>query len=302
MVVATAGIFHSLLAAIPGDHMTVFRCSCHQITWGDNLIEALDDIESFGYAGTEKFGTVVTQFEGRTSKFKAMLDARNLQLSALYGGGALHDPEMQREVIENNLRIVRFLHEMGSDRLVIGPGKRTGTPTTQDLQRLASGATEIASVAHDLGIVTGLHPHWNTVVQDRAEIEQFFDLVDTDLVKLALDPAHIAKAGDDPVDVASTYSDILAYMHIKDYVPELDTHLQTIPTGQDHAPRIAFFGELGTGVVDLPALLDVARTSGYNGWLTVELDQSQTTPRRSLEINSRYLTERLGFDLGGNNR
>ena len=282
--------------------MTNFKCSCHQITWGDNLIAALDDIESFGYAGTETFGTVVTQFEGRTSDFKAMLSARNLQLSALYGGGGLHDPEIQGEVIEKNLRIVHFLHEMESDRLVIGPGKRTGTPTTQDLQRLAFGTTEVASAAHDLGIVTGLHPHWNTVVQDRAEIEQFFDLVDTDLVKLALDPAHIAKAGDDPVEIASTYSDILAYMHIKDYVPELDIPSQVIPTSQDHAPRIAFFGELGTGVVDLPALLDVARTSNYNGWLTVELDQSQTTPRQSLEINSRYLTEQLGFDLGGDNR
>jgi len=33
----------------------------------------------------------------------------------------------------------------------------------------------------------------------------------------------------------------------------------------------------------------------------VELDRSQTTPRQSLDVNSRYLTERLGFDLGGEN-
>ncbi|MDE2769509.1 MAG: sugar phosphate isomerase/epimerase [Chloroflexota bacterium] len=281
--------------------MAVFRCSCHQITWGDNLVEAIDDIGSFGYAGTETFGTVVAQFAGRAHDFQAMLEARGLRLSALYGGGPLHDPAQQAEAIANNLAIIDFLHEMGSDRLVVGPGKRTGTPTAQDLARFARGVSEVAAAARDKGIVAGMHPHWNTVIEQRDEITRFFDAVDTDLVKLALDPAHIAKAGDDPVEVASSYRDILTYMHIKDYVPELDGDRPDVASAQDHAPRIAFFGELGTGVVDLPALLDVAREADYDGWLTVELDRSQTTPRQSLEVNSRYLIERLGFDLGGEN-
>ena len=265
------------------------------------MVEALDDIGSFGYAGTETFGTVVTEFAGRAHDFQAMLQARGLRLSALYGVDSLHDPAQHREAIAENLAIVNFLHEMGSDRLVIGPARRDGTPTDADIRQFASGATEVAAAARDLGIVTGMHPHWNTVIQERDEITRFFDAVDTDLVKLALDPAHIAKAGDDPVEVASTYRDILTYMHIKDYVPELDVETPELASAQDHAPRIAFFGELGTGVVDLPALLDVAREAGYDGWLTVELDRSQTTPRQSLEANSRYLTERLGFDLGGEN-
>ena len=79
------------------------------------------------------------------------------------------------------------------------------------------------------------------------------------------------------------------YLHIKDYVPELDTDRPEIPSPQGHAPRIVFFGELGTGTVDLPAILEVAREADYDGWLTVELDVSQTTPRESLEVNSRYL-------------
>ena len=217
--------------------MAVFRCSCHQITWGDHMVEALDDIGSFGYAGTETFGTVVTEFAGRAHDFQTMLQARGLRLSALYGGGALHDPAQQREAIAENLAIVNFLHEMGSDRLVIGPARRDGTPTDADIRQFASGATEVAAAARDLGIVTGMHPHWNTVIQERDEITRFFDAVDTDLVKLALDPAHIAKAGDDPVEVASTYRDILTYMHIKDYVPELD--VETPERGQRPGSRAA---------------------------------------------------------------
>ncbi|MYD93539.1 MAG: sugar phosphate isomerase/epimerase [Chloroflexi bacterium] len=281
--------------------MAVFRCSCHQITWGDNLVEAIDDIGSFGYAGTETFGTVVTQFAGRAHDFQAMLQARGLRLSALYGGGPLHDPAQQSDAIANNLAIIDFLHEMGSDRIVLGPGRRDGTPSAEDMARFASGATEVAAAARDKGIVAGMHPHWNTVIEQRDEITRFFDAVDTDLVKLALDPAHIAKAGDDPVEVASSYRDILTYMHIKDYVPELDIETPDVASAQAHAPRIAFFGELGTGVVDLPALLDVARDAGYDGWRTGARDRSPTPPRQSLEVNSRYLTERLGFDLAGEN-
>jgi len=281
--------------------VAVFRCSCHQITWGDNLVEAIDDIGSFGYAGTETFGTVVTQFAGRAHDFQAMLQACGLRLSALYGGGPLHDPAQHADAIANNLALINFLPEMGSDRLVLGPGRRDGTPSAEDMARFASGVTEVAAAARDKGIVAGMHPHWNTVIEQRDEITRFFDVVDTDLVKLALDPAHIAKAGDDPVEVASSYRDILTYMHIKDYVPDLDVETPDVASAQAHAPRIAFFGELGTGVVDLPALLDVAREADYDGWLTVELDRSQTTPRQSLDVNSRYLTERLGFDLGGEN-
>ena len=281
--------------------MAVFRCACHQITWGDNLVEAIDDIGSFGYAGTETFGAVVTQFAGRAHDFQAMLQARGLRLSALYGGGALHDPAQQREAIDENLAMANFLHEMGSDRFVIGPARRDGTPTDADIRQFAGGVSEVAAAARDLGIVTGMHPHWNTVIQERDEIDRFFDAVDTDLVKLALDPAHIAKAGDDPVEVASTYRDILTYMHIKDYVPDMVVETPELASAQDNAPRIADFGELGTGIVDLPALLDVAREAGYDGWLTVELDRTRTTPRQSLEVNSRYLTERLGFDLAGEN-
>ena len=160
--------------------MAVFRCSCHQITWGDNLVEAIDDIGSFGYAGTETFGTVVTQFAGRAHDFQAMLQARGLRLSALYGGGPLHDPAQQAEAVANNLAIIDFLHEMGSDRLVVGPGKRTGTPTAQDLARFARGVSEVAAAARDKGIVAGMHPHWNTVIEQRDEITRFFDTVDTD--------------------------------------------------------------------------------------------------------------------------
>jgi inosose dehydratase len=262
-------------------------------------VEALDDIHEFGYAGVETFATVVDEFAGREDEFKALLEQRNLRLSALYGGGAMHEAAGQADVIEQNLRIGRFLQSMGCDRLVLGPGRRNpaGHPP-EDFERLARAANEIGLGCRELGVAVGIHPHWNTVVQERDEIARIFDLVDTSTVKLVLDPAHIAKAGDDPVEVAEAYQDILVYLHLKDYRPDLNSDRSGEPVDED-APRLAFFGELGTGVVDIRGLVAVMRQAGYHGWLAVELDRSQTTPRQSLEVNTRYLIEELGFDVGG---
>ena len=89
-------------------------------------------------------------------------------------------------------------------------------------------------------------------------------------------------------------------MHIKDYSPDLDTPEANVRVG-GYTPSLAFFSELGHGIIDLPAIIDMLRGAGYDGWLTVELDESQTTPRESLEVNTAYLKDLLGFDVAAEN-
>jgi len=98
-----------------------------------------------------------------------------------------------------------------------------------------------------------------------------------------------------------TYKDIITYVHIKDYSPELDTEDAVKPVGQDNAPSLAFFSELGRGIVDTPGFVDELRKADYDGWLTIELDRTQTTPRESLAENTTYLKEVMGFEIGDEN-
>ena len=53
--------------------------------------------------------------------------------------------------------------------------------------------------------------------------------------------------------------------------------------------------------MDTPGFVDELRKADYDGWLTIELDRSQTTPRESLAENTMYLQEVMGFDIGGEN-
>ena len=279
--------------------MARFRCSVHQITWGaEHLIESLDDISDFGYLGMETFAYVVDDFDGREDELQSMLAERNLQLSGLYGGGLMHDPSAETEVVDYNLKVARFLERMDSHHLVLGPGRRPeGGPSSAEIAQMARVVTRICEGAREMGVAVGVHPHWNTVIQNRDEITEFYDQVDTSLVKMVLDPAHIAKAGDDPVEVAETYADIIIYAHMKNYSPELDTPEAAVPH-DGLAPTLAFFSELDQGTVDIVAMIEALRGADFDGWLTVELDRSQTTPRQSLEVNTRYMTDVLGFDVG----
>tara|TARA_Y100000588_G_C14150374_1_gene880274 strand:- start:574 stop:1428 length:855 start_codon:yes stop_codon:yes gene_type:complete len=283
--------------------MANFRLSCHQITWGRELDKALEDISHYGYRGTETFATVVDDFAGREDELRHKFKSHNLQLTALYGGGDMHIAGKEQEIIDWNIKIAKFIQSMGADRLVLGPGRPRpeGGPTKQHIKTMAAVATEIASASLDYGVITGIHPHWNTPVQERDEISSIFDAVDTDLVKMVLDPAHIAKANADPVEVCETYGDIITYVHIKDYSPDLDTEEANTPDIQGNAPSLAFFSELGEGIVDTPGFVNQLRKNNYDGWLTIELDRTQTSPRQSLENNTRYLTDVMKFDISGDN-
>ncbi len=283
--------------------MATFRLSVHQITWGHDLDLALKEISEFGYRGAETFANVVDDFAGREDELRAKFDDAGVRLTALYGGGRFWAAGEEAETIEWNMRIADFLASMGADRFVLGPSAPRLAEGTSDqqFQTMATVANEIGERCLELGVIAGIHPHWATPVQEESEIHRIFDMVDTDKVKMVLDPAHIAKAGADPLAICERYASIISYVHIKDYSPELETPDANKPQ-EGRAPTLAFFSELGKGIVDTPGFVQVLREADYDGWLTIELDRSQTTPRESLANNTQYLREVLNFDIGDDNQ
>ena len=162
--------------------------------------------------------------------------------------------------------------------------------------------TEIARESRRMGVTTTIHPHWQTLIQECDDITRIFDMVDTDVVKLAVGPSHMVKAGYDPIEVCETYGEIIRYVHIKDFSTEMDTRENNVINEEGFTEPLVWFTELGQGVIDHKGVLNALRRADYDGWLTVEIDLSQTTPTKSLEINSRYLMDELGFDLTAENQ
>ena len=276
------------------------RLAVHAITWGgDGLQQAVRDISSLGFRGIETFDAVVNTYAGRDAEFDAMLQEFGLRLVSLYGGGNMHLPAQREEVLARNERLARFLGERGAIPLTLGPGRRSpGGPTDEELREMATTCNEIGRRAQEYGVLACLHPHWGTTIQNRDEIDRIFDLVDPQYVFMNADPAHMAKAGYDPVEVFRTYSSIIKYSHLKDY-KQLEVEQQAIGSGG--TAIIPDFVEFGLGTIDLQGIIDVLKAADYDGWVTVELDQSTRGPRESLRMNKEYLEDRLGLMVGQDN-
>jgi inosose dehydratase len=275
--------------------MANISLSYHMITWGgDAFIQFLDDIHELGtFRGVETFPHLVERYEGREEEFDAELKKRNLQLVCFYGGGNLWDKETEQKEIDHNLKLIRFLHNHGGERLVLGPGgkPKNFTPKENDYKRIAENMNKIGEAALSKGIKAGIHPHLGTVIESRKEIDLIMSLTDPRYVFFAPDPAHLKGAGLDPAEVISDFADRVVYMHIKDLTPEEKRKASVdVTTGTEALP---IFCELGQGVVDLVGVVNVLRRANYKGWITVELDETRRTPRESAEISLKYLKEVL---------
>jgi inosose dehydratase len=270
--------------------------SCHLITWGSDLQTGMREAAELGFRACETFTHLALEYEEDVDAFKAMLDEHGLKLSALYGGGRFSDPDQEEQVIAYNTRVARFLAAMGVDRIVFGPrGPRTGKNDMDGLRQMARTMNEAARRTADLGVLACVHPHLGTELQDRDELDTVMELTDERVVHFCPDTAHLAAAGMDPAGVIRTYGARMRYMHLKDLTPtDPDPAVFASRSGDEALP---IFCELGLGTIDFSPVMQAVQDVGYDGWLTVEIDKSTSTPYESLRQCRDFLTNELGLAL-----
>ena len=135
----------------------------------------------------------------------------------------------------------------------------------KDLKGMVAKVTEGAKIAKGKGLVFTYHNH----AQEFAKIDGayvldlFYQATDPALVQAEIDTYWVKKGGEDPVSYIKKYSGRIPQLHFKDMNPE---------TGS--------FAELGTGCVDFPGVLEVARKGGTK-WVIYE--QDSTAPNAPLD-------------------
>ena len=281
--------------------------SCHLITWGlapGATEQGLKEAHDLGYRACETFTHIGLEYEDRLDDFRKLLDSHEMKLSALYagatGGGNFGDPTKFEDCVAYNGRVAKLLAAMGADRIVFGPGRRPeGGPDADYLKQVAKTVNEAAKATLEHGVKACLHPHMYTEVQDRNEIDYVLENTDPNYVFFAPDTAHIHKAGFDPVAVMRDHADRIAYLHLKDVTPE-DPDAESFPIIMEKADQaLPIFCELGLGTVNLTGCVDFLREINYNGWITVEIDQSTSTPLNSMTICRDYVEKELGVQIQG---
>jgi inosose dehydratase len=278
------------------------RVAYHTITWGQqNFLQALDEITALGFQGFETFAGVADQFGDRVSEFKDLLAQRGLRLVTVYGGGPMNEAHRMDEVIAHNVSYAKFLAANGAGRLVLGGGsRRSAKPSLDDLRNQAHCMNEIGRRCLDLGVLACYHPHYATTVETPDEIDWMMEHTDPRYVFLGPDTAHLRKGKGDEVAIIRTYAERVRYVHFKDWDPNAFQQAQQArATGAEAATAILpDFVELGTGVVKVKECFQVLKDRGYDGWITIELDRSRTTPKDSATKNKLFVEKELGLKVG----
>lgn len=136
-------------------------------------------------------------------------------------------------------------------------------------QTLLANLDRLASVAAERGVLAVLHPHVGTMIENGDEVQH---VLDGSSISLCLDTGHLLIGGSDPAVLARQAPERIAHLHLKDVDSTVAAKVRSGRLDYSEAVKQSMYRPLGTGDVDVPAIVGHLRAHGYNGWYTLEQD------------------------------
>lgn len=234
------------------------------------------------------------------------LAARDLQVSGGTAAGALHRPQTWDDIRTQATMVATVSASAGAQHLVFLPssyrdlqtGEFTEAPelTSEQWRLLADRANELGRMLREeYGIALCLHPHADSHIQTRPEIDRFLDLTDSRYVNLCLDTGHVAYGGGDALDVIDRYAERIGYVHLKQLDPDVLTQVRMEDLSFADAVRRGVCVEPPSGVPDPGRVIEALSRLDRELFAIVEQDLFPCTPETPLPIAVRtraYLATR----------
>jgi sugar phosphate isomerase/epimerase len=223
----------------------------------------LKQVADLGYAGVELAG-----MGGRTAaQLRELLDGLGLKVASAHVGLQQFDADTGQ--------VLDDLTTLGSSFVAIPflPPELRGS--AEAFLSLGQKLNRVGAQCKERGIQLCYHNH-------NFEFEKFdgvyaLDLLyqntDPQLLQAEIDAYWVQYAGEDPVAYIKKYADRTPLVHLKDMA--------------DDGTR--FFAEVGTGLVDIDAVIAAATSAK---WLIVEQDQSRSSPLESVAISIENLRKK----------
>jgi inosose dehydratase len=260
-------------------------------TWrGVTLPKSIEILSELGYKGVELIGAWNEQIRaayGTIDAFKAHLKSNDIELAGVYYNDMWHERSRWPTIMNTSERLAQFLQDCKCSNMVLGaPARRAvgWVVTDKHLETMAECLHRMAALTLNYGVKPTLHPHYENLIETRAELDKIMALTEPDYVALCIDTAQLYVAGADPLDALSTYRDRVNYIHLKD--------------GKEKLHR-GFKGRrywaLGQGKVDFPQAMRILKDMKYDDWIVVECDHQDPTPTpyEEAKMNKKYIDEVL---------
>ena len=142
---------------------------------------------------------------------------------------------------------------------------------------LLTNLDRLAELAAGRGVRAVLHPHVGTMIETGEEVQQ---VLDGSWISLCLDTGHLLIGGTDPAELAGQAPERIAHVHFKDVDARLAGRVQDGRLTYTQGVREGMYRPLGSGDVDVPAIVGSLGARGYDGWYVLEQDTILTEEPR----------------------
>lgn len=224
------------------------------------------------------------------------LDPLQMSFEELHHGLDCSERDHHALLLQQAGVFARFLAEVGGDCLVLRALPPFGRHGGLEAERLSAAAdcwNAVGAMTAALGVKTVLHLDALAALRGMDELDAWLARVDTATVGLAMDSAELTMAGHDVAAWYRRFHRRVAHIHLKDALA-MDTLDEYRAPNAERALIKAggqrgiarWFGELGSGLVDWPALMTALRETGYAGWLVVESDQGPAPQAAAMMQNA----------------
>jgi inosose dehydratase len=257
--------------------------------WGTKTREQMElaakEVTEIGYKSFESVKAAIYAFDLDLAAYKEVLKRYDLNPVSFY----FHIPYKgkEEELFGNLEKELEFIAELGVKRICLqATGGRPEVMDEANLEYELNLVKKFAEKTKEFGIMSNLHPHHNTWVMYKEEIDNILRNLDSKTIQFAPDTAHLTAAFCDPVEVIREYANRVNFTHFKDIKGS-----QVDSDGLAKAGMEVYsnFCELGTGCVDFRSIFDILKGVGYDGPLCEELDKAPVSNVESARNNYNFL-------------
>jgi sugar phosphate isomerase/epimerase len=266
--------------------------------WEKDVFLSFREAREAGYRYVESFVNYFTSYLDKPDELQKKIDEIGVKFVTISNGGPMEmhfeDASKRAKILDDHLRLVRFIKRFGCDHLKINTGPRRPQGTTpEDLKTMAETFNELGRRISDEGLKFAVHAHMWTQFENRREIDAIMEATDPKHVWFVLDTGHITMAGMDPVELTRALGHRIVEFHLKDTKPANRGGAKQRVDRNDPMTDPIFFA-LGEGGVDFAGIKAQLDKIGWQGWWTVELDSSpMRPPKESARISREYIEKRL---------
>lgn len=182
--------------------------------------------------------------------------------------------EAYRAEIARVKREVDYAHALGVKLMRHDVASRQDTSIVrfqEDLPRIADACREIADYAAQYGITTSLENH-GYYVQDSDRVQAVIHAVDRPNYKTTLDVGNFVCVDENPVVAVKKNISYASMVHVKDFYIRPENRNPGAGWFRSAGGQYLRGAIAGQGDLDLWEILRIVKSSGYDGYLSIEYE------------------------------